>query len=91
MAETMVLGGGGVESERRMGERNPLRALPRTSRREVRPGHNRGLRTMRLIINDCEGVANAITQCIGYHGMSAYSVLAGRHSPYTAVMEVWYV
>ena len=46
---------------------------------------------MRLIINDCGGVANAITQCIGYHGMSAYSVLAGRHSPDTAVMEVWYV
>ena len=46
---------------------------------------------MRLIINDCGGAANAITQCIGYHGMSAYSVLAGRHSPYTAVMEVWYV
>ena len=44
---------------------------------------------MRLIINDCGGVANAITQCIGYHGMSAYSVLAGRHSPYTAVMEVY--
>ena len=44
---------------------------------------------MRLIINDCGGVANTITQCIGYHGMSAYSVLAGRHSPYTAVMEVY--
>ena len=44
---------------------------------------------MRLIINDRGGVANAITQCIGYHGMSAYSVLAGRNSPYTAVMEVW--
>ena len=26
---------------------------------------------MRLIINDCGGVANTITQCIGYHGMSA--------------------
>ena len=46
---------------------------------------------MRLIINDCGGVANTITQCICYHGMSAYSVLDGRHSPYTAVMEVWYV
>ena len=46
---------------------------------------------MLLIINDLGGVANAITQCIGYHGMRAYSVLAGRNSPYTAVMEVWYV
>ena len=46
---------------------------------------------MRLIINDRGGVANAITQCIGYHGMSAYSVLHEKHSPYTAVMEVWYV
>ena len=46
---------------------------------------------MRLIINDCGDVANAITQCMGSHGMSAYSVLAGRNSPYTAVMEVWYV
>ena len=44
---------------------------------------------MRLIINDCGGVANAITLCMGSHGMSAYSVLAGMNSPYTAVMEVW--
>ena len=46
---------------------------------------------MRLIINDCGGVAHAITQCMGSHGMSAYSVLNERQSRYTAVMEVWYV
>ena len=39
----------------------------------------------------CGGVANAITQCIGYHGMSAYSVLHERQLRYTAVMEVYYV
>ena len=42
-------------------------------------------------VNGKKCVANAITQCIGYHGMSAYSVLHERHSPYTAVMEIWEV
>ena len=96
MAETMVLGGGGVESERRMGERNPLRALPRTSRREVRPGHNRGLRAMTLIIfADTDGCARSIRRNCVQPGISNDNITIGgcvvTSAIYTAVMEVWYV